>query len=181
MANNILMNDRRAYTLATTADASSVHTPHMLSSDRVARFTPTITGNTVQYTAGDNVGGLLTLSNFARVAAGSGLITGAVITSDSAQTCFFDILIFNANPSGSTFTNNGAQDVVAADLPSIAGVLHLNDVTALSGASIHQMSSAPLSVVLPSGTTAYAAIVVRGAPTLAANGDLTLALRVQQN
>lgn len=154
---------------------------HVSVAVRVALIAPTVTCEAAAYATGDLCGGKLTLTSLARIAAGSGLITGARITSKSLQTCFFDVILFNADPSGSTFTENGAFDVADADLSKVIGTLHLNDVTGLSAASIHEMIGIPKSFVLPSGTTGYAAIVIRGAPTFASTSDLTLVLRVQQD
>ena len=138
------------------------------------RIAPTVTCEAAAYATGDLVGGKLTLTSLGD----DGLITGARITSKSLQTCFFDIILFNDNPSGSTFTENGAFDVADADLSKVLGVLHLNDVSALSGASVHQMIGNPLSYVLTGATTGYAAIVIRGAPTFASTSDLSLSIRV---
>jgi uncharacterized phosphosugar-binding protein len=149
----------------------------MAISVRQVRVSPTVTCEAAAYATGDLVGGKLTLTALGN----SGLITGARITSKSLQTCFFDIVVFNDNPSGSTFTENGAFDVADADLSKVVGVLHLNDVTALSGASVHQTSGNPLSFVLPGATTGYAAIVIRGAPTFASTSDLSFSIRVQQD
>ncbi len=139
---------------------------------------PTVTCEAAAYATGELVGGKLTLTALGKP---NGLVTGARITSKSVQTCFFDVILFNDNPSGTTFTENGAFDVGDVDLAKVIGVLHLNDVTALSGASIHQMSANPLSFVLRGTTTAYAAIVIRGAPTFSSTSDLSLSIRVQQN
>jgi len=83
---------------------------------------PTITVQaTPDYSDGDSIGPLITLSNFARVAAGSGIITRfAMRTKLSGGILVQTFLhIFDSNPSSTTFTDNGALTLNSADYSKI--------------------------------------------------------------
>jgi hypothetical protein len=147
----------------------------------VAVITPTVTVDAALYATGDNMGGKLTLTGMTRIAAGSGLIQSVVITSKTLATFTADVIFFNADPSASTFTTNVAQALDDADLPKVIGVAQCTTVIALTDCSIHQATNLALPFKLPSGTSGYAAIVVRGAPTPAATTDLTISIRVLQD
>lgn len=133
------------------------------------------------YASGNAVGGLVTLSNAARVTSGSGLVQSVIIDTKSAQTTSTDVVIFNANPSGSTCTDKTAFSVAAADFDKIVGVAHVTDWTSLGTPSVGQAQNLAMPFALSSGTTLYACVVTRGTPTYAATTDLSLALRVLRN
>jgi hypothetical protein len=148
---------------------------------KVLTATPTVSASPA-YSTGDNVGGKITLTEVARAAMGSGLIQSVVITSKSLQTATFDVIFFNSDPSGSTFTDNAAQALVDADLSKVIGVAQCTTVVALSAESIHQASGLALPFALTGGaTTIYAAIVVRGTPTLGSTSDIHLSVRILQD
>ena len=149
--------------------------------DPIVTLTPTVTASaTPDYSAGDNLGGLLTLSDATPPDRRWGEIVGVSITSDVAFTGPFDVVFFNANPSGSTFTDNAAQDVVLADQGKIIGVAHCSDVTALSGCSIHQALNIVIPFRLAEGASLYAAIVIRGTLNLTATDEVVMRVRIRQ-
>lgn len=149
--------------------------------DPIVTLSPTITASaSPDYSAGDNVGGLLTINDAIPPDWRWGEVVGVVITSDVAFTGPFDVVFFNANPSGSTFTDNAAQDIVKADQPKIIGVAHCSDVTALSGCSIHQAMNIVIPVRLAAGVPLYAAIVIRGTLNLTATDELSLDIHIRQ-
>jgi len=148
---------------------------------KVLTATPTVSASPA-YSTGDNVGGKITLTDVCRTAQGSGLVQSVVITSKSLQTASFDVIFFNSDPSGSTFTDNAAQAIVDADLSKIIGVAQCSTVVALAAESIHQATGLALPFALSGGaTTIYAAIVVRGTPTLGSTSDIWLSVRILQD
>lgn len=77
---------------------------------------PTITVQaSPDYSDGDSIGGLITLSNFARMAAGSGSIPRFTLRSAINITVGMFVHIFDANPTASTFTDNSALVIHAND------------------------------------------------------------------
>jgi len=140
------------------------------------------------YTAGNAVGGLITFSNAARAsgAAGTpgtgGLVQSVVVSSKTAQSSQMDLILFNANPSGSTCTDKTAVDVVAADFDKIVGIAHVTDWTALgSTRSAGQAQSLAMPYALVSATALYGCLVTRGTPTFGSTSDITVSLRAIRN
>lgn len=74
---------------------------------------------TPDYSDGDTIGGLVTLSDFARRDAGSGLIMRFTLRSKIDITVSSFIHIFDQNPSASTFTDNAALVIHADDAAKI--------------------------------------------------------------
>lgn len=161
--------------------ADTYYEPARALPAKVLTSAPTVSSSPA-YSTGDNVGGKITLTDVARAAMGSGLIQSVIITSRSLQTATFDVVFFNSDPSGSTFTDNAAQGLVDADLSKIIGVAQCSTVVALAAESIHQATGLALPFALSGGaTTIYAAIVVRGTPTLASTSDIHLSVRILQD
>jgi hypothetical protein len=158
--------------------ADIYYEPSRALASKVLTATPTVSSSPA-YSTGDNVGGKVTLTSVARAEQGSGIIQSVVITSKSLQTATFDVVFFSSDPSGSTFTDNSSQGIVDADLSKIVGVAQCTTVVALAAESIHQATGLSIPFALSGGaTTLYAAIIVRGTPTLASTSDIWLSVRV---
>jgi hypothetical protein len=134
------------------------------------------------YTTGMVVGGLITLAGAARVNNGSGTIQNLLITLKTALTAQFDVLIFDTQPTNSTFTDNSALAVNVADLPFLCGVAHCNDLTSLGTPQALQMANNGLPFKLSAASTSlYAVIVIRGAETLASTSAIGLIAVIYQD
>lgn len=149
------------------------------------KLTPTVTVTAATYAALQSVGGLVTLANAARVAAGGGDVTA--ITLDSASTTAINATIrvwfFDANPTGSTFTDNGTFNIVAADVPKVIGY---EDVAlwasgGSSNASIGKTGSVSLPFKLASGTTVYMAMQTLAAAVFSGTGVLSANVNILQD
>jgi hypothetical protein len=141
-----------------------------------ATSTPTV--STSAYASGDVIGSKMTLTGMARVAGGAGIVQSIILNSKSAQTGAVDLLLFSADPSSSTFTDNAALSVNAADFDKLIGVAHITDWTNLGTPSVAQWHTGNLAFDLASGTTLYAVLVARSTPTLASTSDLKLTVNV---
>lgn len=139
--------------------------------------TPTVS-TTPAYTSGDSIGGLISLTSAVRYAAGGGTITSVVISDKAKQSAPIDVIFFTANPGSTTFTDNGALAVNAADLISIVGVISVTSYSAFSANSVGSALGQSLPFVLGSGTTLYAALVARGTPTYASTSDVQLTVGI---
>ena len=143
----------------------------------VVSQTPAV--NTVAYATGDVVGSLLTFEGAAL--SGKTLIQAVGLNIKSVQTAAFDLVLFNANPSASTFTNNEAFAVHTDDKEKVCGVIHITDLTNLgSNFSYGQAKNEayPISLV---GTALYGVLVSRGTPTLLSTSDVTITVRLLRN
>lgn len=141
--------------------------------------TPTITAGA--YSAGDLVGGKLSFSSAVRSAGGGGMLHTVVITDLGKQDAVLDLVLFDSDPSGTTFTDNDPLDVADADLTKIVGVVQVLTYTDFNDNSVACEPAAGIVFKLASGTTLYGALVARTAPTYASTSDLTVRLGILQN
>jgi hypothetical protein len=142
----------------------------------VVSVTPTVSTSPA-YTAGDLVGGKMTFANVIRAASESSILRQVIITDLAMQSAELDLILFDADPSGTTFTDNAAFDIADADLVKIIGILTLAaaDYAAFVDSSAGIITS-QLGIVPASGTSLYGALVTRGTPTFAGTTDVTVRL-----
>ncbi len=139
------------------------------------------------YASGNAVGGLLTFANAARVSGSagapgtSGMVQSVLENTKSAQTSASDLVVFSANPSGSTCTDKTAFSVAAADFDKIVGIVHITDWTSLGTPSAGQAQNQAMPYALSSATSLYGCLVTRGTPTFSATTDVSLTVRVVRN
>lgn len=131
---------------------------------------------TTQYSSGDLMGLKFTLSN---VNIAIAPVLFAITAQDlTKQDGAFDIIFFDADPTGTTFTENSALDIADADLPKIIGVVK---VTAADYTDFNDNSVALVRPVNPilfnaaAGATLYGCCVSRDTKTYGAN-ELSLAI-----
>jgi len=131
---------------------------------------PTITTSAGAYTANDNVGGILTLTNASRYSGGTTTLMSIEVLDFVNQKQPFTILFFSSNPAAATVTDNSAFvwstdytkyitkiDVAAGDYVSTValGLATFGGI----GKTLTPVGSANL----------FAVIVTTGTPTYAAN------------
>jgi hypothetical protein len=102
----------------------------------------------------------------------TGVIQNVDVEVASTQTAPMDLVLFNDNPTATTFTDKAALAVNAADYRKVIGVIHLTDSTSLGTPTCYQALGLGLAYKLPAGTTMYGCLVTRGAPTFAAATDI---------
>lgn len=138
----------------------------------VRTVTPVI--NTSAYAAGDCVGGLQTIANAVRTGGpGSGLIENFTVLDATGANAAIDIVFFSANPTNSTFTNNAACAVNAADLGKIVGYMSATQCRNVGTPGVCQQAGPPLGFNLGiNNSTIYAVMIAVGTPTYASIGVL---------
>jgi len=145
------------------------------------KLTANPTVSTSAFVAGYCVGGLLAFTNAARASGGSLLVASAVLQDESKQNAVIDLILFDDNPSASTFTDHVALDILAADLPLVAGCISFPAAAyTFATTSIQSVSNIGIEVALV-GTSLYGVMVVHGTPTWAAADDLSVKLVVIQD
>lgn len=137
--------------------------------------TPTI--STSAYASGDQLGGKITLTNAARSSIGSGTIQHVTISDLAKQSAPIDVLFFTTDPSNTTFTDNAATDIHDTDILTLVGAVSVNSWFALNDNSVG-CAVAGIPFKLSTGTSLYAALVVRGTPTYASTSDITLTVGI---
>ncbi len=149
---------------------------------------PTIASYTATtYTSGQTIGAKGTLTIPTVGSGGAVLITFADMK-DMAGTvgqpinANVDLILFDADPSGSTFTNAASYAIVAADAPKVIGRITLQcGVIGIAGSAVNttgigECSAANLSnpIALASGTTVYWVLISDGQRTQLSTSDLYL-------
>jgi hypothetical protein len=136
-----------------------------------------ITCSAAAYTAGDNVGGLLTFNSVLRTGVESGLIQFASADIIDSRFTGLTLWLFSANPTSSTITDKTAFVLHKNDVAKRIGVISLvNAATGGAGGGNGIQSvynSGPLAMPV-SGTTSgviYAALVTDAAITPTTTSD----------
>ena len=144
---------------------------------QTSQITEAMTVTASAYTAGYVLGGII---GFPAIlgALGSGMLQSIYLTSKSVQTTGIQVAIFNANPSGSTFTDHAAPSIAAADIPKLEGVYTLGTAnSALGTVTIWNLDSIGKSLNV-GGTELWAVVLVTGTPTPASTSDFSLTMSV---
>jgi hypothetical protein len=135
--------------------------------------------DTAAYAANDNMGGKLSFASVTRIAAGAGFIASVVLVDQDNEKGACDLVLFGADPSGTTFTNNAAMDIADADMAKIVGVVNFvaADYVSFADNAIAFKQTA-ISFTLAAGTTLYGALVSRDSKTYTAANDIVITLSV---
>lgn len=121
--------------------------------------TPTVTA-TNSYGANYVVGGLQTFTN-AFTATGSGIIQSIKINMKKVESSGFTMILFDANPSNTTWTDAAAAAINAADVAKVKAVVALN---AYSGLGTHTALYADgLGIAINAGATSLYGVLIANA------------------
>ena len=149
---------------------------------KIITVTPTI--EAAAYVAGDLVGGKLSFSNVLRPIANAdhtGLIQSIIITDLGTQSAALDLVLFDVDPTNTTFTENAAFDIDDTDLLTILGVAAITDWKAFNDNSVGLALNMAMPFNLGTNNTLYGALISRGTPTYASTTDLTVRIGVLQD
>lgn len=142
--------------------------------------TPTVTVSLTAYTAGDCVGGKLTLANAVRVNGGTGVLQSLLLLDRANQKPNLTLLIYNADPTAATLTDNAALSNSTDDVKVIAKVnVTSGDWETINSKAYASLSGLGLVLKAASGSaTLYAALLTTSTPTFVATTDLQLRLGI---
>lgn len=141
---------------------------------------PTVTVSTSPaYSVGDNVGGKLTLSNAVRSSGGTAYLRSLLLVDTSNQKNALELLLFNADPSSSTITDNAAFVLHANDVAKLIRRYSLAaaDYVTLDSKGILDLLLGDRPLVASGSTSLYAALVIPatgGTPTYAATSAISV-------
>lgn len=138
--------------------------------------TPTVSTSPA-YTAGDSIGGKFTLTSAARTSSGQCKLASLMVYDKSGQFPAMDIILFNADPSAATITDNAAF-AISTDNAKVIGVASVSNADFFSTSGVEGVAQVPISrlgqVLRASGSAnLYAAVLARTTPTFASTSDLT--------
>lgn len=164
------------------ADTQATSAAH----SRIVTATPVL--DTAAYTSGYLMGGKLTFSNAARPGVGTGYITSIVATDLASQAVAFDLVLFDRNPTSTTFTDQAAFDIADVDLPYVIGVFNFPTTGHFTFAdnSVHVVTGQThaFRTVDSNGEntgTLYGALVARGAYDGASASDIVIKIGISQD
>jgi hypothetical protein len=139
-------------------------------------------------TTGQSIGGLQTLASAVRVSGSVGasgtsgyIQTITVSFTDAIGAGPLDVVYFNANPTGSTCTNDSAFILANADRDKVIGIAHVTDFTSLNTAVVAQANNQSMLYTVASATSIYACVVARASFVIAGTTNASLVTRVVRN
>jgi hypothetical protein len=154
---------------------------YVQTSEKRALFTAVPVTAAGTYATADVVGTLMTISNAARFSGGSGVIENIVVNDKANVISNLDLVLFRANPTASTFTDNAAYTVNVADWDKIVAAANINSSFAAAGNLSLQNRPSPGISFVASTTDLYGVFVCRTSFVLASATDLMLALTIRQD
>jgi len=155
-------------------EASEAHIGEVSNGGKTV--TPTITVSTSPaYTAGDSLGGKITLANAVRVSGGLSLLQSIMIADRANQKPAGTIFIYNADPSAATLTDNVAMVNSTNDFNIVAQIPVLNsDYVTVNSKAYAKLRNIGAEVGALTGTTLYASFALTNTPTFAATTDVQM-------
>ena len=112
----------------------------------------------------------------------SAILQSIIIKDLSKQSLAIDVVIFNANPTVTTMTDNSALDIADADIDKVIGVVSIvaADYAAFNDNSVATKVGIGLPMAVTSGTKIWFCLVTRGAPTYVLN-ELSISFGILQD
>jgi len=142
------------------------------------------TCDTSAYATGELIGGKLTFTGAMREKYGTGVIHSVVIADKAKQNVALDIVLFDSDPSSTTFTDQATLTIADADLLKVVGVISVvaTDYKSFADNSVADLKNIGLIVKSNSSSTSlYGCLVSRGTPTYASATDLQIKLKILQD
>lgn len=144
--------------------------------EQVASVTPVISASS--YTAGDQVGGIMTLSSILRqdsnMSIGTAMLTSVSIIDKAAQSAAFDLWFFKISPTLAS-TDHAAFNITDANLLlSFIGTASVGGSYSTSASNaVSTTSNINLPVFAASGSSLYCVAKTTSTPGYASTSDLT--------
>lgn len=137
--------------------------------------TPTVTASP-DYADGDNMGGKMTMTPvFGTTQGGGGLIQSIVLADAAKNGLQIDVWLFNADPTGSTLTDNSPIAVAAADYGKVIDRVPVVDWD--NDGAIGSAGNLAIPFDIASDSL-YVALEARGAHNLAATTDIDIKISI---
>jgi hypothetical protein len=127
---------------------------------------------TTQYSSGDLMGAKFTLTNADPFGGDPPYLSFLTVQDLTAQSGAFDVIIFDADPAGTSFTENAAFDIADADLTKVIGIIKVAGADYAAFADSSAATVAPVGVIsfnAAAGANLYGCCVSRDTKTYGAN------------
>lgn len=133
------------------------------------------------YASGDNIGGLITIPDAARMSTKQTLLEQILVTDFANQKPAIKIHLFSKKPVG-TYTDNGAFTLDALDKDNYIGMVAIAAADYTSqGTAFAACLSKPGVILKLQAATLYALITTTSTPTYVAADDLRLTFHFNEN
>ena len=128
----------------------------------------TVGADSATYSAGDLVGAKLTFTGYGGRAYDCPILSAFTVQDLAAQNADLRILLFDADPAATTFTDDAELDVDDADLPKLVAWFQVAaaDYTSFKDSSVATVKNLAIPLRV---STMYIAIVTEGTPTYVAD------------
>lgn len=157
----------------TSLVASEFHLGEVAGNGKVVKVALTVTANA--YSAGNSIGGKITIANAVRVSGGVSILTSIQILDRANQKPTGTIYLFDADPTNATLTDKSAFVFSTDDLKVVAQIpVTTSDYVTTNSKASANLSALAREVQAASGTTLYAAFVTTSTPTFAATTDMQM-------
>lgn len=134
------------------------------------------------YATGNLIGGKISFSTAMREDGATGILQSVTLCSKSALAVDVDLILFDSDPVGTTFTERSAIAVATTDAAKVLAAITLSTRVTIGTPVVASRSS--LNIPLKCGSASriiYGAMIARGAFTPASTTDLTIRLGVVQD
>lgn len=138
------------------------------SPDNSVDITPVLTASAA-YAPGDALGGLVTLTDVAYANGKSIFFQNCILKDLAEQTFTATMLVFNANPSGSTFTDKDPINVVDADASKLIAMVSFSTFKDVGGFKVAMQDDKSIKATPLAGSRdLYVAFMIdSGTPSIA--------------
>lgn len=127
------------------------------------------------YTAGDSIGGKITIANAVRVSGGVSILASIEILDRANQKPTGTILIYDADPAAATLTDNAAVVNSTDDLKVVAAIpVASADYTTINSKAYANLSGLSRVVQANGSTSLYASFTTTSTPTFTATTDIQI-------
>ena len=138
------------------------------------------------YSVFDNIGGLMTLPGAVKHPGHGGLLRYVSLIDKLAISAAIDVLVFDKDPSNSTFTDNDAAVVSDLDVVNLVAVFPFTGYVTLAGNSVAASNAIvsqrdqPAPFIVFGGQALFAAMIIRAGATYTTTDALKLRLLVDR-
>lgn len=148
---------------------------------RLVTVTPTI--STSAYADGDQLGGVLTLTNAMDDIRDTGAVLSVTVIDKAKQNDPLDILIFDQSPTVAS-SDNAILDITDAEMADkFLGRIQVtaDDYSELSACSVASVNGIGLFIASRGSKNLYAILQSRGTPTYTSTSDLIVKIGIVQD
>lgn len=150
----------------------------MLSARRSDFFSAIPTVSTSAYADGHCVGGKIEFEDSDNYKTSSGVLHEVIVADKDGVGGTFELVLFNEDPVNTTFTDNAAFTIDAADRQKVVGVIDLTTVGTVAGVSLNEAPNVGKIFRNRTEDSLYAALIAKSAFTFSNTDALKISLGV---